>query len=83
MLLGNLAIVRLSRGQRRSNCLECVVEGLVVKEYPVVVVAAVEAVFDLTDRACNVPHIGITSQGHECRIHARAGRDADQVLPLR
>lgn len=83
MLLSDLAIVRRSGDQGRGDLLECRIEWLVVEEDPVVVVAAVETVLDLTDRACNIPHIRVTGQGHESCIHARAGCRADQILPLR
>lgn len=82
MLGGNLAVVGGSRDQGRGHLLEGRVEGLVIEKDPVVVVAAVESVLDLSDRSCNLPYIRVSRKGHKGRVHARPWGNTLQVLPL-
>ena len=49
MFFGDFAVVRGARDEGRGDFLEGVVEGFVVEEDPVVVVVAVESVFDAAD----------------------------------
>lgn len=57
VFLRDLTIMRSARHERGRHFLESRVEWLVVQEHPVIVVAAVEAVFDLADRARNFPNV--------------------------
>ena len=79
----DLAIECLAGNKGGGDLLEGVIEGLIVEEDPVVVVAAVEAVLDRADRLCNFPNIGVASQGDKGGIHARTAADTGQVVPAR
>lgn len=83
VLLGDLAIVSLAGNKGGGDLLEGGIERLVVQEDPVIVVAAVESVLNLTDGAGNVPDIGITGEGDEGGIHARAVCNARELIPTR
>ena len=73
MLLWNLAILGLSRHERRCNPLEFVVELVIVQEHPVVVELAVEAVLDVANGLGDLPDVGIAGEGDEGSVHAVAG----------
>lgn len=72
MLMRNLAIVSLARHEGARNFFESRIEWLVIEENPIVIVAAVEAIFDLTDRTSNVPHIAVAGKRDEGGVHTRA-----------
>jgi hypothetical protein len=73
MLFRDLAVMRLPRHERGGDTLEFLVEGLVVEEDPVVVVVAVEAIFDLADGPGDFPEIRVAGQCHKGGINALAG----------
>ncbi len=83
VLLGNLAIVGFSGCQGCCNLLECVIKGLVVKEDPVVIIAAVETILDLSNGLGNIPNIAVASQSNKCSIHTRTRCHLHQVIPAR
>lgn len=83
VLLRNLAIMRLARDQGCRDLFESCVEGFVIEEHPVVVVATVEAVLDLADRARDIPNVRVTSQSNKGSIHAWPGCNAGKICPLR
>lgn len=83
VLLGDLAVVRLSGDEGARDLLEGAVEGLVVQEHPVVVVSAVEAVLDLADGLGDLPDVAVAGERDKGGIHARAGGDAHEIVPSR
>ncbi|TKW55601.1 hypothetical protein CTA1_12336 [Colletotrichum tanaceti] len=83
MLLRDLAIDRLARDKRGSDLLEGGIERFVVQKDPVIVVAAVEAVLNLTNGTGDVPNVRVAGEGDEGSVHARAGCDAGQLVPAR
>ena len=72
VLLGDLAVVRLSGDEGARDLLEGAVEGLVVQEDPVIVVVAIEAILDVPDGLGNLPDVGVAGEGDECRIDSLA-----------
>ena len=57
VVLWNFTIVCLSRDQRCSDCLEGVIECLVIQKDPIVIVVSVEPIFNLADRSGDVPDV--------------------------
>lgn len=55
VFLGDEAVVSLSRYQSAGETLEFVVKWFVVQKDPIIVVVAVEAIFDFADRFCDFP----------------------------
>lgn len=77
----DLAIESVSRNQRAGYLLECVVKRLIIEEDPVVVVTAVEAVFDLTNGASNLPDVGVSGKGDKSGVDTRTTRNAREIVP--
>lgn len=83
VLLGNLAVVRLARHQRRGDLLERRIERLVIEEDPVVVVAAIETILDVSDRFRDLPDVGVACKSDKGCVDSWALFDAIQVVPAR
>lgn len=81
VLGSNLSIERVAGHEGSGDLLEGGVKGLVVKEDPVVVVAAIEAILDLTNRLGNLPDVAVTGEGDEGGIDARTWRGAEEIIP--
>ena len=84
VLLGNLAVSGVARGQSSGDLLKVRIERFVVQEDPVVIEFTVESILDLTDRLGNVPQVAVSRQGDKGRVHprpvGRRGREADGRL---
>lgn len=74
VVLGNKTIMSLAGHQCGCSLLESVVEGFVIQEDPIVVVVAVEAILDLSNRLRNLPHIRVPGQCHKRSIYTLVGR---------
>lgn len=83
MLLGDLAILGLARGQSRGDLFELIIEGLIVEKDPVIVVGMVEAVLDLTNGAGNLPDVAVASEGDKGSIHTLTRSSRTDVGNLR
>lgn len=62
VFLGDLAVLGLARREGGSDLLEGVVELGVIEEDPIVVELAVKTVLNLSNGACNLPHIRVSSK---------------------
>lgn len=80
VLLGDLAVLGLTRDQGSGDLLELVVEIVVVQEDPIVIELAVEAVLDVSNRLGNLPDVLVTGKGDEGGIHAVAGHGRGRQL---
>jgi hypothetical protein len=69
MFLRNQAVPSFSRDQAGGDLLESIIKFVVVQENPVVVVAAVESVLNLTNGASNLPDVRVASKRDESRVH--------------
>ena len=83
VLFGNLAIVCGAGSQRGGELLKIVIELLIVQEHPVVVVIAIEAIFNGPNGLGDVPDIGVAGKGNKCRIDPLTAVRADIVWFLR
>ena len=83
VLLGNQTIVSLTRAERSGNFLELLIERLVVKENPVIVVSAVETILNLANGLGNFPNILVTGESDKSSVHTGAGSGALKVVPAR
>lgn len=83
MLLRDHVVVRFARNKRGRDLLEGLVKGLIVDKDPIVVVAAVEAILDLTDGLGNLPDVAVAGKGDKGGVHARALVDGVQIIPSR
>ena len=83
VLFRNLAIVSGAGSQRGGELLKIVIELLIVQEDPIVVVVAIEAIFNGPNGLGDVPDIGVAGKGNECRIDPLTAVRADIVWFLR
>lgn len=83
VLLGNFAIERFAGHEGGGHFLESIVEWLIVQEDPVVIIAAVEAIFNLSDGFRELPHVAVPCQGDERGVGSRTRGDANKVIPAR
>jgi len=75
VIFGNLAILCFAGDKRSCDLFEGIVKLVVVEKDPVVIVLAIEAIFDLADGASDFPNIRIPGEGDKSGVHARAIAD--------
>jgi hypothetical protein len=83
VLLGNQTIMSLARAKRSGDLLELLIERLVVEEDPIIVVAAVETILDLSDGLGNLPDVLVSSESDECSVHTGTRSSSLKVVPAR